>query len=308
MLRRRDPTAARELLANSWKNEPGDDRAALLPALAEGLTSDDERFLAEALKDRKRDVRDAAAELLARLPTSEFVTRMRRRVAPLITFRKTLLGSKLEIAAPQACDPGMLADGIDPKPPPGIGEKAWWLSQMIALVPPSTWAIEMIAPAASSDWSRALLRGWWLATVRERDQAWAEALLSQWVDLKEEERMRVIEFVPALLACLPGARRETLVVSALKRNLEAGATLLSRSAEWTPGMSRAFVANLDRLATRPTLAFDVFTQARVHCDPAVHDQLAAIATRWPNEHINRTIDLLLPALQYRAFMRKELSQ
>ena len=306
-LRRQDPAAARELLAGVWPRESGDDRAALLPALAEGLTPDDEAFLDDALEDRKRDVRETAAGLLAGLPASGFVTRMRRRVAPLITLKKSLLGLKLEITTPQACDPGMLADGIDPKPPQGMGEKAWWLSQMVTYVPPSTWAIEMIAPAASSDWSHALLRGWWLATIREHDEVWSEALLSQWVDLAPMQRLGLLEFVPTLLANLPAARREALVLSALKRRLDAGADLLSRSSSWTPQMSRAFVTNLDRLASGPTPAFDVFTAARTRCDPAVYDQLATVAARWPNEHISRTFDLLLPVLQYRAAMRKELS-
>jgi len=256
---------------------------------------------------KRQDVRKAAAELLARLPASAFVTRMRRRVAPLITQKKSLLGAKLDITAPQACDAGMLADAIDPKPPPGIGEKAWWLSQMIAYVPLSTWSIEMVAPAASSDWSRALLDGWCVATFREHDGKWAEALLSQWVELKPAERLGLLDFVAPLIAALPNDRRDALVISALRRNLESGEALLSRSKHWTPEMSRAFATNLGRLATIRT-AFEMFTQARIHCDPTVYEQLAAIATPWPNEHVSHLFDLLLPALQYRAAMRKELSQ
>lgn len=306
-LRARDPAAARELLTSSWKNESGDDRAALLPALGEGLTSADEPFLEEVLKDRKRDVRKAAAELLARLPASGFVTRMRQRVATLITLKKSLLGARLDVSPPQACDAGMLADAIDPKPPPGTGEKAWWLNQMIAYVPVSTWAIEMVTLAPSSDWSRALLDGWCAASVRERDAAWAEALLSQWVELKPAERLGLLDFVGALIVALPTDRRDALILAALRRNLESGAELLSRSKQWTAEMSRAFVAILGQLARSTHSAFEVFTQARMHCDPAVYGQLVAMTSRWPSEHINQLFDLVVPALQYRAAMRKELS-
>src|SRR5262249_35073360 len=67
-LRRRDPAAAREMLAKAWPTETPDDRAALLGALATGLSTGDEPLLETALDDRRKEVRVAAVELLALLP------------------------------------------------------------------------------------------------------------------------------------------------------------------------------------------------------------------------------------------------
>src|SRR5205085_12575312 len=78
-LRRVDPAAARQLLDDAWADLPGDERAPLVEVLERGLGPDDELLLARAQGDARRDVRMAAAALLARLPGSAYAGRMARR-------------------------------------------------------------------------------------------------------------------------------------------------------------------------------------------------------------------------------------
>jgi hypothetical protein len=75
-LRSADPAAARERIAAVFPTEPADVRQDLVRALEVGLSPTDEQFLQAALDDRSKGVREAAAELLPRLPRSAFVDRM----------------------------------------------------------------------------------------------------------------------------------------------------------------------------------------------------------------------------------------
>jgi hypothetical protein len=304
-LRRDDPVRARALLEESWSKESGDDRAALLPALAEGLSPADEAFLETALKDRKRDVREAALDLLARLPESRLVGRMRERVIPLITTKKGLLGGKLNVMPPERCDDDMVRDGIEPKPPQGVGEKAWWLSQMVSLVPPSTWPVQIIGPAASSEWAPALFKGWYEGTWRFRDERWAEALLLNSIEDKPELRMVAVP-AGSLLQCLTPERRDAIIAVAFKRSVEHGALMLRFSVNWSLEMSRIFVNNLERMSR--DFAEAAWTAAERHCHPEVHEDLAAIAKGGPSPYVMSLLDRLIPRLQYRAAMRKELNE
>src|ERR671934_6333 len=69
-LRNQDPGLARQLVAGTWAREPAAERAALLAEFSTGLSDDDEPFLEAALDDRAAAVREAAVDLLARLPSS----------------------------------------------------------------------------------------------------------------------------------------------------------------------------------------------------------------------------------------------
>src|SRR5262249_41684576 len=122
-----------------------------------------------------REVRQAALAFLARLPGSRLAERMRARVEPMVVYRKALLGGRLEVTPPDACEPE-----LEPRPPQGTGERAWWLSQLVGMVPPGLWPVEAAAAAAGGDWSAALLRGWAAGAARFGDPAWAEVLVLLW--------------------------------------------------------------------------------------------------------------------------------
>jgi hypothetical protein len=132
-LRAEDPASALQRLQASWKKEPPTERAGLIEALAEGLSQADEPFLESVLDDRRKEVRLAAAKLLARLPESRLVARMRERLAACLK----VVDSQLVLELPAACDAAMERDGIPLKPEIwGIGERSFWLMLMLACVPP----------------------------------------------------------------------------------------------------------------------------------------------------------------------------
>lgn len=206
-LRGRDPALALQLLRADWAQESADERQKALQALANGLSMADEEFLEEALDDRSKGVRSQAAELLARLPGSRLAQRARTRMAAWAEWKTTSawLGLRktqtLEVNPPAECTREMQRDGIEVKPPRGVGEKAWWLQQAVAQTPLDFWPAE---PAqllkAAGDWSEALEKGWLRAARAQRQAAWAAALIE--AGARDEE----------LFAILPHAQQEELLL------------------------------------------------------------------------------------------------
>ncbi len=198
-----DPERAREQLAAAWPAEPPEHRRALLPVLEIGLGPADEPLLESALDDRRAEVRRLAADLLRRFPESGLVRRLTDRALRHVTLRATPHGPAgsteavavaIEVTLPEACDEAMCRDGVTPDPAvPAragavgglIGERAWWLRELIAAVPPGTWCRHSGAPpeaivraALDHEYAYPLLDGWRVATLRHRDPDWAWALLS----------------------------------------------------------------------------------------------------------------------------------
>ncbi|MFI5839364.1 DUF5691 domain-containing protein [Catenuloplanes sp. NPDC051500] len=198
-LRERDPDAARELLAAGFDAEEPEQRARFVAALATGLAAADEPLLERALDDRRREVRQAAADLLAVLPGSALRDRMTARALAAVR----LDAGRLLITPPAACDAAMRRDGIAPKPPRGVGERAWWLEEVVARTPLSTWTGTFgLDPAAITelpvvdDWALTLHKGLSRAAVTERDPAWVMPL----ADLMSRPVNRDLDVADHLLA------------------------------------------------------------------------------------------------------------
>ena len=179
--RQREPGRARQVLAAGWSRETGDDRAELLQTLAAGLSAADERFLEDALDDRKGQVRQVAAGLLAALPESAFVRRAIDRGAGTLRVEHR----ELAVILPEPGDGAAARDGIAAAPPASaIGAGAWRLTQFIAAVPLAEWTARLgLAPTAlaalpvAGGFRADVHAGWRLAAVGQRDEAWAAALL-----------------------------------------------------------------------------------------------------------------------------------
>jgi len=187
-LRQTDPAQARELLAQTLPEAGAKERAALVAALETGLGADDEDLLDGLLqKDRGKDVRLAAAALLACLPGSRYAERMAARVDACLGLRRKLLRQVLTLDAPEAFGADWKADGLEEAKPPHekLGPRAWWLYQLVRCVPLPWWAARTgLTPAELLDWAKhgewrdALWRGWLDRQIQTADPAWAEAFLS----------------------------------------------------------------------------------------------------------------------------------
>jgi hypothetical protein len=220
-LRRTDATRGRELLASTWKTEKADDRRQFIAALEETLSMDDEPFLEAALDDRSKEVRLAVARCLSQLPGSRLSQRLRERATPLLTLKRGKKRHTLEVSLPEACDGAMQRDGITTDPPARLkmGQRAWWLCQMVARIPPAYWytrwdiaADELVQAARRSDWWTMLLHAWMQAAHMFRDAALVEALLPYLLRQDAAEAMQV------LVATLPVARVEDILLEQLQQS------------------------------------------------------------------------------------------
>ena len=171
-----------------WKTEKAEVRAGMVAALETGLSTGDEPLLERALDDRSVRVREAAAELLARIPGSAYAGRaVARADAVLVGYEQArggLLGRRraggFVVEPPEDVDGGWRRDlpGVD-KPPQGVGEQAWGISRAIAAVPPGHWEKRFgvgpsgLVAGAHGEWEAALLVGLCRAARLHGNESWA---------------------------------------------------------------------------------------------------------------------------------------
>lgn len=179
-LREIDPRRALELVRDTWPGEKAADRVAIIGELSIGLGPDDEPFLEAALDDRARGVRAAAADRLAALPSSRLAGRMAERLRPLVRISPGR-AHPLRVELPGEPDAAARRDGVtDQGAPPGTGLRSWWLEQLIGATPLAFWTDALggsIDGLVSGADQAEVVRGWARAAVRQRESAWAAALL-----------------------------------------------------------------------------------------------------------------------------------
>lgn len=215
-MRHADAAAARDKLVAELKELNAAERTALVPLLAVNLSADDETLLDDLLKkDRSKDVRQAAASLLQRLPASRHALAMAAALEPLVQMERGILSKKWVIDAPTAADSTWKDEAIDATRPQHdaqnytLGERAWWLYQLVRNCPLDWWQqhtglvpTELLKVSAKSEWQHALARGWLDAAVATQHSLWADALLENW---KLQNRQTDAS---DLVAVLPLAQRE----------------------------------------------------------------------------------------------------
>ncbi len=210
-----EPARGVALVQSTWDEDGADERTAFVEAMLVGLEDGDEPFLEQALADRSKQVRSAAASLLARLPGSRFVRRMTERAEAAVTFA----AGKIVVTLPPTFDKGWERDDVTEKPAIRSGDRQWWTRQFVAAVPPNhwstAWAIDAracVAAAGASEFGGLLIDAWADGTARHPDPAWVAAILMA--------RPRVDLLDPLS----PGARQP--IVRQLLRSVRADADLL----------------------------------------------------------------------------------
>jgi hypothetical protein len=243
-LRAAAPAEARAKIEEVWKAEPAETRAAFLAELEAHLSPEDTPFLDALLDDRSKEVRRIAIDLLARQADSPFVARMLGRAAPLLTLKKggLLKRAVVEVTLPAELDAAAARDGLDPKAfgqQKVLGEKAVLLVLIISAVPLGHWTetfqqspSELLKATEKDEFARALATGWAWAARRQRDAAWAEALM-------DGPKKPHTEFLsgPALLTLLPLPAR----AARLSERLRAGAMKKPGATEWHDSLSELIV-------------------------------------------------------------------
>jgi hypothetical protein len=311
LARQADPGRGRQLVEGTWSEDPADDRVRWVGALTAGLSMDDEPFLEACLDDRSSRVREAVADLLARLPASRLVVRMAQRVQPLFTYTagqprsivklKAKQPAALAVTLPGAFDKGMLRDGMTEKPSARIGKKQWWLQQLVAGVPPGWWtkrfaatAAELVA-AVEPDFADVVVTGWRTAASRHAEPAWALALANcpagdgRWYG--------------AYVAAIPEAERPGLIAR-LPEVDQSGQSIGSLLAAWGPvsaAVSRAAVAHCT-----PEQLLNAGAAMRLH--PAVLAELEPGLTELTKRpYVGRVADEALTTIALRRAIAAEFA-
>lgn len=175
---------ARDRLEGVWKQERAKERATLLAAFRTGLDRDDEAFLEARLGDRSQEVRVVAADLLARLGGSAFAGRMRERVQRHLNVARSLLKTTLQVDLPEVLADDWKRDGIVEKAPSGVGQRTFWLQQVVehaALAPcRAAWKVDagaFLKAVEKSDHAEDLRVALERSASRTRDVELADALL-----------------------------------------------------------------------------------------------------------------------------------
>ncbi|MHA7957511.1 DUF5691 domain-containing protein [Streptomyces sp. L500] len=329
-LRRRDPAAARELLATTWDRERAEDRLMFLDSLRDGLSPADEPFLEGALTDRGRTVRAAAAELLSALPASALAGRMAERARACVALDRTGGRPTVVVEAPHECDAGMRRDGVVAKPPAGRGERSWWLGQLVEAAPLGIWcerlgvagAAEAVALPVADGWRPDLHAAWCRAAVRQEDAEWSRALLGPAASPPEPTGASWLD--PAkLLSALPPAERAGWVAEFIAAHglSEAFRLLGVCAVPWAEPLGRAVVDALDTAREAggyPWSFSGVMGMAERCLDPDQADLLEALTVlpAGPGDdgaghgaagYWAEAYQRLIGTLRLRATMRRELA-
>ncbi|MEU0660152.1 DUF5691 domain-containing protein [Streptomyces lavendulocolor] len=328
-VRAHDPDTAAALLASTWSTERAEDRLMFLDSLRTGLSDADEPFLEQALTDRSRNVRSTAAELLSALPRSAFARRMAARAATCVGLDRTGPEATVTVEAPQECDAGMQRDGVQPDPPPGRGERSWWLGQLVEAAPLTVWPArlggrtptDIVALPVADDWGDELHAAWCRAAVRQREPDWARALLGPPTtppatgpgtsSLAERSK---------LLSILPDAERALWVADFIAAHglSEAFQLLGVCAVPWAEPLGRAVVDALDiarDAGSYPWSFSGVMGLAERCLDPGQADRLEVL-TAVPDEpegaspgaggYWSEAFQRLVATLRLRAAMHAEL--
>jgi hypothetical protein len=315
-VRERAPEKAAALISQTWGDDGADDRREFIEALAVGLSPADEPVLTRALGDRAKSVRDAAAALLAKVPSSEFVRRMTARAAGMV--KVTLKGKNvtLEVEPPTELEEAWEADGIERKPPGGVGKRAWWLRQVLAMVPPSVWtqggasADAVIKAADGQDYEKDLQAGWLRAAVASADVEWCLALARHIC----EKPKATFDTIAELWLELGGPGQEVVVSGVLEargsHDDEVWATLGSMKHRWSAGFSTRAVARLARARVRPNalgLVWNVIGPIAEHVDVGSAKDLEAVCESIFSRDIPPSVAKALTRLSVRVEMHKEFN-
>lgn len=333
-LRQQDPAQAREWLQETWTKDPPEEREAFLRSFATGLSLADEPSLEAALDDKRKPVRQAAVQLLASLPESQLSRRHCSRLDTLISAeqKKGLLAKlgkpklKLTIALPEAIDKVTQRDGVDAKPPAHrkIGERAFWLSQMVALAPLSYWTVRFQCDAAmfiagmmDTDYAGELLSALSEAARRHPEREWLLALTDAWI-ATADVYVRA-QAIAEMMQSAPNDVRESVLIAQLSkldsmRDTQVIFSLLqSVQFGYGPELTRLVLSHLKTFVARQASQFqqprNLFDAVGYYCDVPTASELlpAALDAIDSQSSWRNAMEQLNDIVEFRAAMRREIS-
>lgn len=281
LARAEDPVRGRDWLTATWKQEKAEFRAKALPLLATGLSPADEPFLEAALDDRSSGVRAQAIDLLARLPDSAFSQRLRARAESLLEYQagadaprglrgfvaavtgQERKGKRLIITLPERIDAAWQREVIAPEASQAgvlaLGERAGWLVQLLALIPPGHWEDrfaarpgDLVQAVAEGEWAEAVIEGWSRAALRFRDSDWADSLWGYWSQYagKALDQRFLVNRLTELVPLLPQREAEQILTQMLGKHgkgTHCTELLAALPRPWSPAFGSTFLVTLNNV-------------------------------------------------------------
>lgn len=262
--RANDPTAAAEIIISHWPAEDAPMRDAILRLVSENPHPCDETWLESlALRDRRQEIRELATISIVEISGTPFHARATARLRDHVKIQRRLMKRIIAIEPPAAFDPAWAADGLKEKPPGGIGEKAWWLRQIVARIPLDEFPGLLDIPADDL-----------FSLTRETD--WQEPLIAGWIESAQRFPTRSLagKFIPFLATLVPwpaGTLPQSQIIQRVLEKLPVGDQY----------------AILDKLAKTlpPPIALDLLARTASHPPDGhgnailavLHDALSATA-------------------------------
>ena len=207
----------------------------------------------------------------------------------------------LTAVLPATFDKDMLRDGMIQKPGAKAGPKQWWLTQMVACVPPGYWSDRFETPAADlvavleSDYADAVVTGWRTAVGRHAEPSWATALANSPAGQNR--------WLGEYLAVIPEADRPAVLAN-LPMGNNTAVDLGGLLSAWSPAgvaVSRAVVA---RFAPEQLLA----AGAALRLHPAVLAELEPGLTELSRKpYVGRLADEALTVIHLRRAIHTEFA-
>lgn len=203
-LREQAPAVARATLTAVWSQEAAIDRAALLATLRTKLAADDLPFLEEAWRDRSLNVRIQANRLLVTMPQAALHRELMIQLTAYLNLERRWLKRQLVVTLPPYFREEWREYGVREQSPLGvrIGQKAGWLVQLIALVPPSALvtalgvdAVELLDLIRAGDHAEALLSALLEGAEQHQDYTFLLAELNHLLRLIALSQVQQSEFV-----------------------------------------------------------------------------------------------------------------
>ncbi|MEM6344137.1 MAG: DUF5691 domain-containing protein [Bacteroidota bacterium] len=195
--RKTAPAEARDLLLSRLAQQANAKaQAQLISCLHIGLSQADETVLQEAYHHKRKEVRQNAALLLARLPNSEFVQNLIDFSAELWDYQQ---GFQIHLSDENVAVLKAFELGKIPLAQLQLGEKNRLLAQLMSVIPLSHWEeklamvpallLNTIADNENADW---LLSSWLMAAASQGRKDWALAMMDYLFSAAKEDSPELI--------------------------------------------------------------------------------------------------------------------
>lgn len=247
-IRRIDAARARCLVESTWANDGADERRRFLEVLGDGCSMADEPFLEAALDDKSKVVRRAAVQVLGKIAESRLRARMNERARSIIVVegKRGILkrGPKVILNPPAEFETEWARDGIEEKAGGGVGQRAWWMRQILATTDLPVWnELTGLEPAAvleaisKDDYFGDALDAILSASENSGNAEWSRALQRCLLDREKIE----LKDLQTLWAGLPQGDRDLLMIEAAGHKgfdtETRWAILASGDGRWSPEFS-----------------------------------------------------------------------